>query len=98
MPIQAPTEFKKVFRNMGQDFAQVARTKEEFVLFALSGVDRAEALRIWEFLTSEFAAVPDNELLAWWRTSTTGTYFHSAAGLREFLADMRRAVSAPPFV
>lgn len=92
-----PPEFKIIFRNMGPRFGEFAKSKEEYVLYALIGVDQADATRIKPFLDKILVSHSPEQLKEWWRSGTTTTYFTVADELVEFLKMMRSILEKPPY-
>ena len=93
----APQEFKKVFRNMGPRFGEFAKSKEEYVMYSLIGLDQADAAVIRPFLDKILVSCSPGELRTWWREGTSTTYFTVADEVVEFLKIMRNILGKPPY-
>ena len=92
-----PQEFKKVFQNMGPRFGEFAKSKEEYVMYSLIGLDQADAAAIRPFLDRILLSCTPDELKDWWREGTSTTYFTVADELVEFLKIMRNILGKPPY-
>ena len=92
-----PQEFEKVFFNMVPRFGEFAKSKEEYVMYSLIGLDQADAAAIRPFLDRILLSSTPDELKEWWRHGTSTTYFTVADELVEFLTIMRSILGKPPY-
>ena len=88
---------RKVFRNMGPGFGSLAKSKEEYALHALSGIDRNDALQLRDQITILLASYSPEDLRSWWQDVAISTYFKDSSDLVEFLTNMRVHLNQPPF-
>ena len=97
MDYLVPAEFRTIFRNMGPDFGKKSKSKEEYVLYELIGIDQAEAVIVRQFLDKILSSYSPQQLRTWWRSATTTTYFTQADELVEFLTIMQQVLGKPPY-
>ena len=95
-----PPEFKKACRNLGQNIGYEQPPLETLIMYALSGLDRHDALVIRKFLvgkllTTQFDDAALQEI--WWSTPAS-IYFHDGAQLRSFLTLLKAALERPPYL
>ena len=82
---------------MGPRFGELAKSKEEYVMYSLIGLDPADAAAIRPFLDSILLSCSPDELRDWWREGTSTTYFTVADELVDFLQIMRIILGKPPY-
>jgi hypothetical protein len=98
--LNLPPEFQKACRNLGQNIGYEQPTIETLVLYALSGLDRRDAVVIRRFLVDELltSQFDDAALQEFWSSTSASIYFHDGVQLRSFLTLLKVALEQQPYV
>ena len=97
--LSLPPEFKKACRNLGQNIGYEQPAIATLVLYALSGLDRHDAVVIRSFLDDKLLTTQfdDAALQEVWSSTPASIYFHDGAQLRHFLTMLKAALERPPY-